>query len=171
MKMNSKLHIISHLGTTRVRKVSTRLRQRVRQSLEHQRKKLAESYVEGFTVHGLTKIFMGHILEKIFWFIVMVLCLGYVGYISHQFYTEYKQFDIYMNFKWKYVQKFYFPSISICPYDGHDGYSMYDSTKYKDAYGVYCVDGMQHFNKSCSKMSKIWGLLYCQPQLRLASSI
>ena len=132
--------------------------------MEHQRKKLVDSYVEGFTMHGLTKIFMGNLIEKIFWSVVLVLCMGYVGYFSHQLYTEYKERNVYMNFKWRFVNKFYLPSITVCPWENHEndkGGDLTESFEHRwdvtDVTGVYCVDGMQYFNESCTNTAKIKG--------------
>ena len=85
---------------------------------------VARSYIEGFTIHGLSKVFTGRPLERLFWFFVLVAVLGFVGfkvygshqqYSSNQFRTEIREVD---------ADNFTFPEIVFCSWQLMDKFSL-----------------------------------------------
>ena len=51
---------------------------------------VARSYMEGFTIHGLTKVFMGKLWEKVYWFLILMGVLGFVAFKIHGFHSRYQ---------------------------------------------------------------------------------
>ena len=75
---------------------------------------MARSYTEGFSIHGLTKIFLGHSVEKIIWFALLVSCLVFVGRETYYFYEEYKRYDIRTEVRMTTEENITLPAITIC---------------------------------------------------------
>ena len=76
--------------------------------------KVVESYKDNFTVHGMTKIFTGHPVESIVWFVLLLLCLVFVGRESYYFYKEYITFDIRTEMRMTTVEDMTLPTITVC---------------------------------------------------------
>ena len=75
---------------------------------------MARSYIEGFTIHGLSKVFTGRPLERLFWLFALISILGFVSYKvydlhqlyrSNTFRTEIREFE---------ADNFTFPEIIFC---------------------------------------------------------
>ena len=77
---------------------------------------MTRSYKEGFTIHGLTKIFLGHSIEKIVWFFLLVSCLVFVGHETYYFYEEFKRYDIRTEVRMTTEEMITLPAITICNY-------------------------------------------------------
>ena len=75
---------------------------------------IIKSYGENFTIHGLSKIFGGVLLERIFWFTIVVASLAFVAYESHGFYMQYKLHDIRTEVRIKPDNNIILPVLTIC---------------------------------------------------------
>ena len=76
--------------------------------------KVARSYTEGFSVHGLIKVFLSHPVEKIIWFVLLVSCLVFVGHETYNFYEEYKRYDSRTEIRMTTEENITLPAITIC---------------------------------------------------------
>ena len=72
------------------------------------------SYRDNFTVHGLSKVFIGWGWEWLVWFIVLITSLGTVSFFAHQFYREYIHFDIRTETRVKTSTNITIPAVTIC---------------------------------------------------------
>ena len=75
---------------------------------------IIKSYKDNFSVHGLTKIFTGHIVEQIIWFVLLLFCLIFVGSASYYFYGEYKSYDVRTEVRMTTEEVMDFPVMTIC---------------------------------------------------------
>ena len=57
-----------------------------------------KSYVEGFTIHGMSKIFTGHPVERVFWFVCLMTVLSFIGFMCQYYLKIYQEKDIRIEF-------------------------------------------------------------------------
>ena len=50
---------------------------------------VARSYMEGFTIHGLSKVFTGKLWERLYWFLILAGALGFVIFKVYGFHLNY----------------------------------------------------------------------------------
>ena len=55
---------------------------------------MLKSYIEGLTVHGLTKVCIGYGSEKLFWSFSLLCASCFIGYICHGNYQTYLKKDV-----------------------------------------------------------------------------
>ena len=72
------------------------------------------SYVANFTVHGLSRIFLGHTVERIFWFVCLTAALCVTGHMFNIYYTNYSKNDIRTEVRIIEKDLIPFPSVTIC---------------------------------------------------------
>ena len=77
-------------------------------------KEIKNSYKDGFSVHGLTKIFTGHPVEQCLWFGLLLSCLIFVGRESYYFYAEYQRHDIRTEVRITTDKNMTLPVMTIC---------------------------------------------------------
>ena len=75
---------------------------------------VVKSYKDNFSVHGLTKIFTGHPVERIIWFGLLFSCLAFVGRESYSFYKEYTNHGIRTEVRMEIKENMTLPVITIC---------------------------------------------------------
>ena len=86
---------------------------------------VSRSYMEGFTIHGLTKVFMGKLWEQIYWLLILMAVLGFVAFKIHGFHgkyqgneyrTEIRMVDTedYPELKLKICNKYLFDNEELC---------------------------------------------------------
>ena len=73
-----------------------------------------QTYIDGFTIHGLSKIFGGVLYEKIFWFTVLAACLGFFISQGYFFFIEYKKYDVRTEVRIKSDTNINLPAVTIC---------------------------------------------------------
>ena len=73
-----------------------------------------KSYQENFSIHGLAKIFGGAIFERVFWFLTLAGCLGFVAVKCNGFYMEYIQYDVRTEVRIKSDDNITLPALTIC---------------------------------------------------------
>ena len=82
-------------------------------SLSHLRE-LRQSYVDGFTTHGLTKTCSGQLWERIFWFICVSVTFSCTIYACHMSFLHYKRNDIRTEIRIIEEYKIPMPAITFC---------------------------------------------------------
>ena len=76
---------------------------------------LARSYMESFTIHGLSKVFVGKLWERLFWGSVLVAVLGFLSFKTHGFHTQYKNNDFRTEIRMvDVIANFTWPEIKMC---------------------------------------------------------
>jgi len=83
-------------------------------SLRKRMKRKIEEYINGFTVHGLTRVLTTTKLESFFWFFILVCGILLASYIIHGRMSKYYKFDIFTEIGSKITKKNSFPAISFC---------------------------------------------------------
>ena len=77
---------------------------------------VSRSYIEGFTIHGLSKVFMGKLWEKVYWFLILMGVIGFVAFKIHGFYLKHKRNEF--RTEVRMVDNDYkFPVLKICSYN------------------------------------------------------
>ncbi|XP_065645106.1 uncharacterized protein LOC124809911 [Hydra vulgaris] len=77
--------------------------------------KIIEEYINGFSLHGLTKIFVAHTrLESLFWLIALLSGIMLSMYVSTNLVNKYLRFEVYTETKLEITDKNYFPAVTIC---------------------------------------------------------
>ena len=49
--------------------------------------------MESFTIHGLSKVFVGMLWERFYWGAVLMAVLGFLSYKIHGFHQKYQNFE------------------------------------------------------------------------------
>ena len=75
---------------------------------------VSRSYMEGFTIHGLSKVFMGKLWEKIYWFLILIGVFGFVAFKIHGFYARYQSNDFRTEIRMVDIDIHKFPELKIC---------------------------------------------------------
>ena len=70
--------------------------------------------MEGFTIHGLSKVFMGKLWEKFYWSLILMAALGFVGYKVYGFHERYKSNEYRTEIRMVDADNYKFPVIKIC---------------------------------------------------------
>ena len=52
---------------------------------------VSRTYMESFTIHGLSKVFLGKLWERFFWGLVLLAVLGFLAFKVHGFHSKYKR--------------------------------------------------------------------------------
>lgn len=73
-----------------------------------------DNYIDGFTVHGLTRVFKSPRQESIFWLVVLIVGLLLAVIVLYTLIKKYYDFEIYTEIKSVLTDKNAFPSLSIC---------------------------------------------------------
>lgn len=84
-------------------------------------------YIATFTVHGLTKMFTGSKIEKVFWCIMLSFGIGASAYIIYGLIVKFLKHDVYTDIREVITYKNVFPSLTFC-----------ESTLIMQAYFSYC---------------------------------
>ena len=75
---------------------------------------ILQSYKEGFTVHGMSRVFSGYLWDRLLWFIVLLASLVFVLYATYGFLQEYWSFNIYTDIQVKTATDITVPALTIC---------------------------------------------------------
>ncbi|XP_066927996.1 acid-sensing ion channel 5-like isoform X2 [Clytia hemisphaerica] len=96
------------------------------QEVEEYNKRIGD-YVDGFTVHGLTKVFKGKKKESTVWMVFIFVGLLLAGVVIGRLVAKYYRFETYTEVKSVVTAKNVIPSISVC-----------DFSELRKAYFSYC---------------------------------
>ena len=77
-------------------------------------KEVRKSYAEGFTIHGLSKIFTGHPVERVFWFVCLMTVLSFTGFMCHYYQTIYQEKDIRTEIRVVEKDELQLPVVTVC---------------------------------------------------------
>ena len=90
-------------------------------------KQKINEYVNTFTVHGLTKVFVGERLESGFWLIILFCGLIFSVVIVYGLVAKFLNFGIYTEIRSQVTDENFFPSITFC-----------EKTMYLNHHTSYC---------------------------------
>ena len=76
-----------------------------------------EEYINSFSIHGLTRVFLGNRKESIFWSVILLILTIFAAISIHKLVAEYHQYDFYTEMREKLTKEHAFPSITICNQD------------------------------------------------------
>ena len=76
--------------------------------------KKIEEYATTFTVHGLSRIYIGNATEKCLWTIFVVFALVVNGYVLTHYVTKYQKHDVYQSLSYTSTTQAYYPQITFC---------------------------------------------------------
>ena len=81
---------------------------------------VSRTYMEGFTIHGLSKVFLGRLWERLFWGLVLLAVLCFLGFKVNGFYSKYKRNEF--RTETREVNEFNrtWPNIKVCSWTGLD---------------------------------------------------
>ena len=99
-------------------------------------KEKIDEYVQSFTVHGLTKIFVGTRLESLFWLIILVGGMLLTVVLIYGLAAKYFRYEVYTEIRSQLTDKNYLPSVTFCDYE-----------LLIDAYFAYCQLPVRHSGK------------------------
>ncbi|XP_057302131.1 acid-sensing ion channel 5-like [Hydractinia symbiolongicarpus] len=77
-------------------------------------KQKIHEYIEGFTVHGLAKIFTGNRVESIFWAVIVACGLILTISVTQGLFRKYLRYEIYTEVKSQVTGQNTFPTLTIC---------------------------------------------------------
>ena len=72
------------------------------------------SYIDTFTMHGVGRMFSGHLLERLFWFCVVTVTISITLLIAHQHIEDYYSREVRTEVRVKSETSLPLPSITIC---------------------------------------------------------
>ena len=75
---------------------------------------VSRTYVESFTIHGLSKVFLGKPLERLFWFLTLFGVLSFVGYKVYGDYVKYYRYEYRTEIRIDDVEKIIYPALILC---------------------------------------------------------
>ena len=82
--------------------------------------KKIEEYATTFTVHGLSRIYIGNATEKCLWTIFVVSALVVNGYAFTQYVTKYQKREVYQSLSYTSTNQAYYPQITFCLFGRED---------------------------------------------------
>ena len=74
--------------------------------------------MEGFTIHGLSKVFVGKLWERVYWGAVLAAALGFLFFKMHGFHTQFKRNDYRTEIRNIDVHNHVWPEVRVCYKDG-----------------------------------------------------
>ena len=98
---------------------------------------VSRSYMEGFTIHGLSKVFMGKLWEKVYWLFILMAVLGFVSYKIHGFHSKYKSHEFRTEIRMVDADDYVYPEIRICSDDLYKHVSL------------WCYKNLSLYRKPC----------------------
>ena len=75
------------------------------------------SYLENFSMHGLSKACKGNTYERVLWTIVVLLATFGICFMSYRFLVDYTKMEVRTEVRYKPVDALPLPSITVCLYD------------------------------------------------------
>ena len=76
-----------------------------------------EEYINSFSIHGLTRVFVGNRKESIFWSVILMIMTIFAAISIHKLVAEYHQYDCYTEMREKLTKEQVFTSITICNHE------------------------------------------------------
>ena len=70
--------------------------------------------MESFTIHGLSKVFVGKLWERVFWGFILIGVLGFLSFKVHGFYSEYKKNEFRTEIRMVDAVERTWPEIKVC---------------------------------------------------------
>ena len=77
---------------------------------------VSRTYMEGFTIHGLSKVFVGKLWEKIYWGLVLAAVIGFLSYKVHGFHQLYQNKEFRTEIRMIDVLNRSLPEVKICTF-------------------------------------------------------
>ena len=77
-------------------------------------KNKAHTYSENFSIIGLTRVFSGNPLERVFWFCILVVAISIGVYMSSELMTKYIKKDVRVDKQTVITDSNHFPTVTIC---------------------------------------------------------
>jgi len=77
-------------------------------------KQKIDEYVNTFTVHGLTRVFVGKRIESAFWLVILFCGLVFSVVVVYGLVAKYLNFGIYTEIRSQVTDENFFPSITFC---------------------------------------------------------
>ena len=96
------------------KRVSRNNSARIRKKRDEVLKEKIHSYIDAFTVHGLTRVFKAPKGEAILWMVVLLLGIILTTVVLYILLAKYFRYETYTEIKSVVTDKNYFPSLSIC---------------------------------------------------------
>ena len=75
---------------------------------------VSRTYMEGFTFHGLSKVFTGKLWERLYWFLILTGALGFVTYKVYGFHQQHTMNDFRTEIRMIDSESLTFPDIRFC---------------------------------------------------------
>ena len=75
---------------------------------------LARSYMEGFTIHGLSKVFTGKLWERLYWFLILTGALAFVLYKVYGFHETYVANEFRTEIRMVDAKNLIYPELEFC---------------------------------------------------------
>ena len=105
------------------------------------------TYIDGFTLHGLSKSCVGKLWERIFWFVCLTIALCYTIYMCHLYFVHYRKTDIRTEVRILEKDIIPMPSITFClhlfdQYHCHKNKTVapFSTTEEQKQLDAYCYD-------------------------------
>ena len=105
-----------------------------------------QNYVSNYTIHGLTLVFQGISIERVFWGICLIFAVIATFLISRGFFESYIDSEIVSEYKEEVAKKFVWPTITIC-----DRSIGYEDPVYS---WINCSSPLHEFKERCQMQSK-----------------
>ena len=75
---------------------------------------LKKTYSKQFTVHGLSRVFMGRKLERLVWGLFLLAAFAFSGYLLYSLYSRFMKREVYTKVEFVHEKKIKLPTISLC---------------------------------------------------------
>lgn len=75
---------------------------------------MKKEYADSFTIHGLSRLFQGRILETIFWSIILISAVTFSSYLLFSLYMKYILYEVYTNVEFQHAKFIPLPALTIC---------------------------------------------------------
>ena len=77
-------------------------------------RRLQQAYLDGFTIHGLSRVFTGRPLERVFWLLSLLAAASFIGFMCTGNYKNYLANDIRTEVRVKAANEITLPIMHIC---------------------------------------------------------
>ena len=80
-------------------------------------KEVRQSYIDGLTVHGMSKIFTGTPCQRVFWFVCLLAVISYSGYMTYTYISLYLAKDMRTEIRLEKPDEISMPALLVCSAD------------------------------------------------------
>ena len=89
-------------------------------------------YIDGFTIHGLTKVFRSQRKEALVWLFFISVGIIFASVVIGRLITKYYKFETYTDVRRIITDRNTLPSLSICDFEALQGCLLYTSPSPRD---------------------------------------